>query len=641
MVLMKRCPNCNQEIPQRSIICPNCGMTLPPENESSAPPQPKQVKPTKSQPPVAPPPPPPADEVPAPPDPSEPRKRSPLWRYLLFALVGLLIFIATLAASTYAGLYYGERDRVERREQIKQDHYTAGVTALNEGRYERAAAEFQYVLQLDEDHALAQQGLSEARTRLDVQPTPTSEAAQSLAEQLLDQAQADYEAGEWAAAASTLTQLRALDSTYEQEQVEELLFTSLYSASMKLLEEDQLEAGIFYLDQAVALRPLDAEAVHQRNLAARYLEALGYWGVDWEQCITKFEALYSTNPGYRDVYQRLYRAYVAYADYWMEQGEMCPAERNYAHALRLYADPAVDQKRDQAAQGCLIATPTPISGAGVTTTTVGATPEPVKGFTTGRLAYPVYNAGAGVYDLYALYADGRILRVAANADQPWWERGTGRVAYRDRMSNGVSMVLPEEGVPLQLLPASGQAWPTLSPDSQRIAYAAPNAEGVWTIYVVSTHGGTEPQVLAPGWAPAWGPNGLLAYTGCDAEDKCGITLDNPNDDAPGTRLTGSQADSAVSWSPAGNLMAYMSNVTGNWDLYLLSPEGGVQQLTADPTNEGMPAWSPDGGSLAFVSDRDGNWGIYVMQIDGQNVRRIVDLGASLPGWDNQRLSWAP
>ena len=638
---MKRCPNCDQEVPQRSIICPNCGMTLSPE--SSDPPEapkPRQAPKSKPKKVPEPTPPPPGDEVASPTETSEPRRRRALWRYVLFAMLGLLIFVATLAASAYAGLYFGERDRVEKREQIKEEHYTAGLDALNEGRYERAAAEFQYALQLDEDHALAQQGLSEARARLEVKPTPTSEAAQSLAEQLLEQAQADYEAGEWAAAASTLTQLRALDSAYEQEQVEELLFTSLYSASMKLLDEDQLEAGIFYLDQAVALRPLDAEAVHQRNLAARYLEALGYWGVDWEQCIAKFEALYSTNPGYRDVYERLYRAYLAYADYWMEQGEMCPAEINYAHALRLYADPEADEKHAQAAQGCLIATPTPISGAGVTTT-VGATPEPVKGFTRGRLAYPVYNAGTGVYDLYALYADGRILRVAANADQPWWERGTGRVAYRDRTSNGISMVLPEEGVPLQLFQASGQAWPTLSPDSQRIAYAAPNAEGVWTIYVANTQGGGEPQPLAPGWAPAWGANGLLAYTGCDAEDKCGIILDNPDDDVPGTRLTGSQDDTAVSWAPAGNLMAYMSNVTGNWDLYLLSPDGGVQQLTSTPSNEGMPAWSPDGGNLAFVSDRDGNWAIYVMQIDGQNVRRIVDLGASLPGWDNQRLSWAP
>lgn len=585
--------------------------------------------------------PPSADSPTAPPDPAENRKHPSIWRYLLFGLLALLIFVATLSASVYAGLYFGERDRIERREQITQDHYMAGVTALNEGRYERAAAEFQYVLQLDENHALAQQGLSEARTRLEVKPTPTLEAAQSLAEQLLEQAQANYEADDWTSAASTLTQLRALDPAYEQEQVEELLFTSLYHAGMKLLDEDQLEAGIFYLDQAVALRPLDAEAVHQRNLAARYLEALGYWGVDWEQCIAKFEALYSTHPGYRDVYQRLYRAYVAYADYWGEQGEMCPAESNYAHALRLYADPAVDEKRAQAAQSCLIATPTPISGDGIITTTEGVTPEPVKGFTMGRLAYPVYNASTGVYDLYALYADGRILRVAGNADQPWWERGTGRVAYRDRTSNGIRMVFPEEGVPLQLLQAGGQAWPTLSPDSQRIAYAAPNAEGVWTIYVANTHGGGEPRAIAPGWAPAWGANGLLAYTGCDAEEKCGITLYNPDDDAPGRRLTGSRADTAVSWSPAGNLMAYMSNVTGNWNLFLLSPEGGVQQLTAEPANDGMPAWSPDGGSLAFVSDRGGNWAIYVMQIDGQNVQRIVDLGPSLPGWNNQRLSWAP
>ncbi len=562
--------------------------------------------------------------------------RRGLLRYLLVSGIALVIFVGVLAGAIYAGLYYGERDRDERRQETVETHYKAGIEALNDGRYERALAEFEYVLGLDETHVLAQQGVTEAQARLSVKPTPTLEAARSLAQQLLEQAQDSYETGDWETAAQTLTQLRALDPGYAQEEVETLLYTSLYSTGMSMLDEDRLEEGIFYLDQAVALRPLDAETVNQRTLAARYLAALGYWGVDWELCIQRFEELYASAPGYKDVSQRLYQAYLAHADHLAEQGELCPAELQYTQALRLFADAGVDQKRAAAAQICLIATPTPISG-----TMALMTPQPGLGTPVGRLAYPVYNSSTGSYDIYALYSDGRILRAAIDADQPWWEWGMGRLVYRDRSNGGVGMVLPEEGVPLQRLAPAGQAWPTLSPDGQRIAYAAPAENGVWHIYIQGAHGEDAPQRLAPGWAPAWGTSGKLAYTGCDPQGTCGIIVDDPNDGQPGTRLTSSESDTAVAWAPGGNQLAYMTNVTGNWDIFLLGLQGGVQQLTEDPSNEGLPVWAPDGSSLAFVSDRHGGWGIYVMQPNGQNVRRLVDLGSTMPGWDNQRLSWAP
>jgi len=654
---MANCKNCGYELPETvGLLCPNCGFTLRPEKKPgqrkrfrlTLPPIPRLGRrekaaytskqetppPTRQEDPRA-----AKQEAPHSTKRASPRlnlRFTPnLWKRLLVILLALALFIGVMAMAAYAGLYFGERDRQTARQTIVQEHYTAGLEALNEGRVERAAAEFQYVLQLDPQHALAEQGLTEARARLAVKPTPTLEAATSLAEQLLDQASISFDEAEWVATARTLTQLRALDPDYEQDAVEEMLFTSLYNAGTAFLDEDALEVGISYLDQAIALRPLDANAVNQRNLAARYLDALNYWGVDWELCITRFEALYATNPGYKDVAQRVYRAYLAYADYFAAQGEMCPAEMQYAQALRLYADPNIDQKRADAAQVCLIATPTPLDGM-----TPHLTPQPIPGFTYGRLAYPVYNSATGGYDLYALYADGRILRAASGADQPWWELGTGRMAYRDRAAGGIKMVLPEEGIPLQLLPAAGQAWPTLSPDSRRVAYAA-STDGVWSIYIANTDGTGEPRRLAAGWAPAWGPSGLLAYTGCDASGLCGIILDNPDDDQPGTRLTGSQNDSAVSWAPGGNMMAYMTDVTGNWNIILLSPEGGVEQLTFDASDEGLPVWSPDGGRLGFVSNRDGNWAIYVMQLDGQNVQRILDLGPSLPGWENQRLSWVP
>jgi len=564
---------------------------------------------------------------------SRPRR---IWLKLLIAFGAIALLVGILAGAAYYGVYLGERDRQGRRAAVIAEHYDAGITALNEGRTERALAEFEYVLSIDEDHSLAQQGLAEATIRMQVKPTPTLEAAKSVAEQLLEQAQASYDSEDWVATARTLTQLRSLDPAFEQVDVEQMLYDSLRRAGQAYLAEDQLEVGISYLDQAIALRPLEAEVVEQRSLAARYLNALNYWAVDWEECIARFETLAAVAPDYEDVVQRLYRAYIEYGDLRASQGEMCPAEVQYSQALRMYADPTVEEKRSEAAQMCLIATPVPVSG-----TVAVLTPQPIAGFSVGRLAYTVYDAATGTNNLYALYADGRIISVASNGDQPWWEWSTGRVAYRDRNAGTVRMQLPEEGVPLQLLSPGQQAWPTLSPDSRRLAYAVLESAGTWGIYVANTDGSGEPRRLSTGWAPAWGRNGILAYTGCDPQGICGITLDNPDDGQPGGRLTASENDQAVSWAPGSNLLAYMGNGAGNWDLFLLSPQGGVDALTTEPSNEGLPTWSPDGGSIAFVSDRSGGWGIYVMDFGTRQVRRILDLGPSLPGWESQRLSWAP
>ncbi len=601
------CPQCQKEIENPGLLCPHCGETLTPAAPETAP----------------------------------PTSRTLFLRRLLPLMIGLALFLAALTASGYAGLYFGERDRVTYRQATLEAHYQAGVQALNEGRFERAASEFQYVLQLEPHHTLAQQGLTEAQTRLIVIPTPTSEAGQSLSEYLLEEARAAYAEEAWPTVINHLTQLRRLDIDYEREEVETLLFTSLYNAGRALLDSDNPEQGIFYLDQALALRPqaVDAEAVNTRNLAARYLAALDYWGVDWQATITALERLYESAPYYRDVSTRLYQAYLAYGNYYVEQGEMCPAEQQFTQALRRFGDPhgTLEQQRAETAQVCLIATPAPLDGTGAQ-----LTPQPIPGFTMGRLAYPVYNSNTGGYDLYALYIEGRILRVASMADQPWWEWGTGRVVYRNRSAGGIAMILPEEGVPLQLHSPAGQAWPALSPDSQRLAYAAPDPNGVWGIYIASTSGGGESQWIGRGWAPAWSRTGWLAYTGCEADGiTCGIFIKNPDEATPPRQLTGSTQDSAVSWAPGGNLMAYMSNVTGSWNIFLLNPEGGVQQVTFEGSDEGLPTWSPDGSRLAFISNRNGNWAVYVMTLDGQDVRRIVDLGPQLPGWENQRLSWSP
>jgi tetratricopeptide (TPR) repeat protein len=566
-----------------------------------------------------------------------------LWqrlRTVFFWGIGFLLILAlSVGGAAYYGLHQGERDLAQQRQELAEEHYWAGIERLDSGDYERAIAEFKYVLELDPNYTLAEQGIAEAERGIAARPTPTTEPQEDITDMLYRQAVAHYEAGQWRDAAAVLTQLRPLDSAYEAEEIEAMLFTSLYEAGVALLDEGDFEEGIFYLDRAVAMRPLDEEVLAQRRLAIQYLAALDYWGVDWERCIAQFEQLYAAAPNYQDVFQRLYLAHVAYADAWYDQDGMCPAEEQYTLALQLLVDPTVEQKRDEAAELCLIATPTPIPP--ITGTHPITLTEAPRGFTTGRLAYPAYNTQTGLYDVYALYADGRLMRMAAGADQPFWLWGSGALGYRDLLSPGISLLVPGEAAPRQLISGMGLTWPTFSPDVGRVAYAAQDVAGEWQIYIAPLDGSSEPVVHATGKGPVWGPNGFLAWTGCGDDGVCGIFVDHPDDDQPPVRLSSSSNDIALNWSPDGGNLAYMANHTGNWEIYLASTAGGFARLTDDPALDGLPVWAPDGSGLAFVSNRDGAWGLYLMGPNGEDPHEILDLGPNMPNWTMQRLSWVP
>jgi Tol biopolymer transport system component len=75
----------------------------------------------------------------------------------------------------------------------------------------------------------------------------------------------------------------------------------------------------------------------------------------------------------------------------------------------------------------------------------------------------------------------------------------------------------------------------------------------------------------------------------------------------------------------GRLFAFMSNPTGNFEIYLLDPSReDIQTLTVNPGFDGYPHFHPDGQSILFTSDRGGDEDIYRMARDGTNAVRLTE-----------------
>lgn len=69
------------------------------------------------------------------------------------------------------------------------------------------------------------------------------------------------------------------------------------------------------------------------------------------------------------------------------------------------------------------------------------------------------------------------------------------------------------------------------------------------------------------------------------------------------------------WSPAGDKVAFVSTRNGNADIYIMDNGGGnIQQVTDSPNEEMWPSWSADGESIWYSAYVDNNWDVYVHTI---------------------------
>jgi dipeptidyl aminopeptidase/acylaminoacyl peptidase len=141
------------------------------------------------------------------------------------------------------------------------------------------------------------------------------------------------------------------------------------------------------------------------------------------------------------------------------------------------------------------------------------------------------------------------------------------------------------------------------------------------------------------YTPAWDPTDpwRLVYEG-----ELGlVNLDlNRNATWP---LNGDPSDRTPVFSPDGSRLAVSYRQNDHWDIHVMNADGsGRVRLTETPLrvlvdqqisgqeprawNNVAPVWSPSGSQIAFLTDRTGQWEIWVMNADGSGQQPMFPAG---------------
>jgi dipeptidyl aminopeptidase/acylaminoacyl peptidase len=92
------------------------------------------------------------------------------------------------------------------------------------------------------------------------------------------------------------------------------------------------------------------------------------------------------------------------------------------------------------------------------------------------------------------------------------------------------------------------------------------------------------------------------------------------------------------WSPDGKQIAFISNMSGRNNLWLVSADGGFPtQLTVSDQRQTSPTWSPDGKWIAYQSDYDGDelWDISLVSPKTGKVVNLTEtreIAETKPTW---------
>jgi eukaryotic-like serine/threonine-protein kinase len=300
--------------------------------------------------------------------------------------------------------------------------------------------------------------------------------------------------------------------------------------------------------------------------------------------------------------------------------------------------------------------------------TVAGTPRPTShgtatGVILGTVSYmsPEQAQGRAVDHRTDVFSLGLVLYEALTGARPFSGKSVVETLHAIINEEPVSALERNPRVPPEAVDILGKA---LAKDpAERYQHAADFALDLRRARRVLESGISRPGLRVetpPAWRPRpllWAAGGLAVaalaagawYLGRSGARPVGSNLA----DVTLTPLTSEPGyEGEPTFSPDGETIAYVSDRTGNFEIFLKQVSGGPDvNITNSAADDVQPAFSPDGKQIAFVSTRESrthltyeNFGvpptggdIWVMPALGGSPRRIAESG-NFPSWSSDGSS---
>ena len=231
------------------------------------------------------------------------------WPWILLGVVLVLLLGGLGSWLGYQSAIQLRRAQAEEQKvTLATEQFMLGLVAQQEKRYNIARQHFEFVIQLDPTfpgavdrlrEVMIAQAATATPTTAPIVATPTLTPTQDTRpqEEILTSARQQFANQEWDNLFATIDSLRSIDPAYNAVEIDGMLYFALrFRGVQKILQQGNLEGGIYDLALAEKFGPLDIDAQGYRNWARQYLNGASFWEVDWVRVVTYFEEIYPSFP---------------------------------------------------------------------------------------------------------------------------------------------------------------------------------------------------------------------------------------------------------------------------------------------------------------------------------------------------------
>lgn len=277
---------------------------------------------------------------------------------------------------SFLGWQSGQRALQDKQFEQIDRQLTLAEENIGQGNYQLALTRLEWVLERDVNNAQAQTLREQAFAGLGATPEPTPVTAvtvtpaptrlptatpgaiESPNEELL-RIQRLVATKFWEEALPALLAYQQQFPSFEREETDQLLYDVYLNYGLDLVEGEQIELGMYYLSQAKQLGDLPQYVIDYQTWAELYTQGISFYGVNWDASAYYFRDLCLAAPFYQSSCEQLFTVLVSLGDQYAFAQDWCPAQQLYGEASTYQTTVELTQKRNEAGENCLLATPTP------------------------------------------------------------------------------------------------------------------------------------------------------------------------------------------------------------------------------------------------------------------------------------------